>query len=203
MNVRSKYATRATSVALAASVGLSLLFSGCSPNGNGGSTVSPPVAVPGGPTQVNSTPSPAPAKIAVYIPVGDASDTKDVLVHPVADAPADSPAKAAIIALTDDPDADFPTGTRLLSIKLKDALATLDFNQLPVDPNGGEGNQSKSLNSILMTLGQFESVNSVQILVNGSPVQSGLQFPIDAPLLVIRPGQDQQAAQEPGGQKPG
>ena len=193
MNVRFKNVSRNTTISLMATVGLSLLFAGCSPKDNGGDTTTPPMAPPGVSSQTNNNPNPSPVKIAVYIPMGDATDTKDVLMHPVCDATADSPAKSAIVALTADQDSGFPTGTHLLSIKLKDAVATVDFNQVPVDLNGGEGNQQKALNSILMTLGQFESISSVQILVNGSPVKEGPQFPMDAPLDVIRPGQDQQA----------
>lgn len=201
MNERFKNVFRNTTIALAATVGLSLIFSGCSPNGNGGQATSPTTVAPGSAPGTTSA-APASIKIAVYIPVGGSTDTKDVLVHPVTDATADSPAKSAITALTADPDSGFPTGTRLLSIKLKDAQATVDFNQVPVDLNGGEGNQSKALNAILMTLGQFSSISTVQILVNGNSVKDGPQFPIDAPLDVIRPSQDQQA-QLPGGQAPG
>jgi len=203
MNVSFKNVSPGTAIALAVGfVVFSIVFAGCSPKGNGGTEGNPPTVSNGSPTQPDGSTNNASVKIAVYIPMGDATDTKDVVIHPVSGATADSPAKSAMTALVADTESGIPIGTHLLSIKLKDSLATVDFSQIPVDLNHGEGNQAKALNAILMTLGQFDSISSVQILVNGNVVKDGPQFSMDVPIDVIRPGQDQQA-QAPGGQAPG
>lgn len=179
-------------------IALALIGSGCSTsNSDDNGPHSSTGAGMAGPTVVNP-----PEKVAVYIPLGDANDMKDVIVHPANASVPGSPAKSALIALAADPDSGFPSGTHILGIDLKDGEAVLNFDQVPVNEEGGEAVQARTLNAILMTLGQFQSISTVQILVNGSAIKEAGELSLDTRLNVIRPDPVQQA-QQPGGQERG
>ena len=80
-------------------------------------------------------------------------------------------------------------GTKLESINIADGTATLDFSrELVANFHGGDTDEANAVNGILKTMGQFPTVNKVQMLVAGRPVESlGGMLVISQPLTVIRP----------------
>lgn len=106
-----------------------------------------------------------------------------------AQAATDTPAQAAISTLITAPNSPMPAGTKLESVNIADGLATVDFShQLKDNFHGGDTDEANAVNGILRALGQFPTVNRVQILVAGQPVESlGGMLVISQPLNVIRP----------------
>ena len=75
------------------------------------------------------------------------------------------------------------------SVTVADGLATVDFSrELKDNFHGGDTDEANAVNGILRALGRFPTVNRVQILVAGQPVESlGGMLVISQPLAVIRP----------------
>jgi len=67
-----------------------------------------------------------------------------------------------------------PKGTRLLDLNIKpDGLAIVDFSrELKTNHPGGSGGEALTIYAIVNTLTQFESINQVQILVEGERLES-------------------------------
>lgn len=64
--------------------------------------------------------------------------------------------------------APIPKGTRLLSVKTKDGLCTLDLSSEFVDNHpGGTAGESMTLNSIVNSLTELSGVKKVQFLIDG------------------------------------
>ena len=63
--------------------------------------------------------------------------------------------------------ATLPTGTELLDINISNGLCTVDFNEALMNGLTDSGAQLMALYSIVNTLTQFDSVEQVQILVEG------------------------------------
>ena len=103
--------------------------------------------------------------------------------------PTPAPAQSALTALLADSTSPLPTGTRLLSVRVSDGLATADFSrELRDNFTGGDSAETRAVNSILRTLGQYPTVSQVQILVEGKPIDSlGGLLVLTNPLPVIRP----------------
>lgn len=99
-----------------------------------------------------------------------------------------APAQYALNHLVVSPNSPLPVGTRLRSVTVTDGLATADFNRALKDNfHGGDTEEAQAVNAILRTLGQFPTVNRVQILVDGRRVDSlGGLIVISDPLPVIR-----------------
>ena len=110
---------------------------------------------------------------------------------PTAQSPA--PAQEAISGLISAPTSPLPPGTKLRSITISDGLATVDFSRALKDNfRGGDTQEAQTVNAILGTLGQFSTVNKVQILVEGQRVDSlGGLIVISDPLPVVRPSVEQ------------
>ena len=100
-----------------------------------------------------------------------------------------APAQEALSSLAASPASPLPTGTQLRSVNISEGLATADFSrQLRDNFHGGDTQESQTVNAILRTLGQFPTVNKVQILVDGQHIDSlGGLIVISDPLPVIRP----------------
>ncbi len=115
----------------------------------------------------------------------------------VAILPAPAPARDALNALAARPDSPLPTGTKLLSIRITDGLATANFShELRDNFTGGDSGETRTVNAILSTLGRFSTISRVQLLVQGKPVDSlGGLLTLSDPLPVIRPASG--AAQTP------
>lgn len=103
--------------------------------------------------------------------------------------PAPAPAQSALTALAAGAASPLPTGTRLLSVRVAGSLATVNFSrELRDNFAGGDSAETRAINSILRTLGQFQTVSRVQILVEGQPIDSlGGLLVLSDPLPVIRP----------------
>ncbi len=100
-----------------------------------------------------------------------------------------SPAQDALNALISQPNSPLPVGTRLLSVKVVEGLATVSFSrELRDNFAGGDSGETRAVNSILRTLGRFGTVDRAQILVEGKPIDSlGGLLELSGPLPVIRP----------------
>ena len=115
---------------------------------------------------------------------GDENNLIAVSAHIV---DAGSPARGAILALMSAPNSLFPVGTTLKHIRIENKLATVDFSSRFKEFHGSSSQGAQLLNSILKTLGQFSTIDKVQILVDGSPVDDlGGDYDIHAPLDVAR-----------------
>ncbi len=100
-----------------------------------------------------------------------------------------TPAQDALAALAAQPNSPLPAGTRLRSINLADGLATVDFSrELEANFTGGDTQGIRTVSAVLRTLGQFGTVDRVQFLVEGHPVDTlGGMLSLSDPLPVIRP----------------
>ncbi|NLY10635.1 MAG: GerMN domain-containing protein [Firmicutes bacterium] len=66
-----------------------------------------------------------------------------------------------------------PPGTRVLGLQVKDGLATVDFSEeIHNNFNGGAAMESLLLDSIVYTLTEFDTIDQVQILVEGKVIES-------------------------------
>lgn len=92
-------------------------------------------------------------------------------------AKSDSPLTTAINLVLQGPDTTkaaernctslIPAGTKLLSVRIKDGIAYLDFNEnFEINPNGIEGYNGQ-LMQLVYTATTFSTVNSVQFLIEG------------------------------------
>lgn len=129
------------------------------------------------------------------VPVGAAP----VMIPPAAGLPAPAPAQDALTALAARPDSPLPPGTKLLSVRLANGLATADFShELRDNFTGGDSGETRTVNAILSTLGRFPTVSRVQILVAGQPIDSlGGLLSLSNPLPVLRPASDAATAPTP------
>ncbi len=109
--------------------------------------------------------------------------------EPAIPLPAPAPAQTALNNLLTLPAGPLPAGTRLLSLRITDGLATVNFSHEFVDNfSGGDTAETRALNSVLQTLGQFPTVSRAQILVEGRAIDSlGGLLVLTDPLPVIRP----------------
>ena len=127
-------------------------------------------------------------------PVGAAPNTVALSTTAL---PAPAPAQNALNSLTGRADSPLPSGTKLLSIRLADGLATVDFSQeLRDNFTGGDSDETHTVNAILRTLGQFPTIDRVQLLVDGKPLDSlGGLLDLSSPLPVLRPAANTSLAQ--------
>ena len=156
---------------------------------------SPPVTAPpqtgGNVPPATPIPTPVPRQAVIYtVDLTHGTDANNYLVPqtiPLTDA--HDPAREAVRALIAVPDSPLPAGTKLMSIKIADGLATLDFSRSPVDETHGEEAQAQALESLQRTLGQFPNVSSLQITVRGRPLDA-IGEAAGGPMDVIRPSQN-------------
>lgn len=100
-----------------------------------------------------------------------------------------TPAQDALAALSTQTNSPLPAGTHLLSINLANGLASVDFShELQTNFTGGDMQGIRTVSAVLRTLGQFSTIDRVQFLVEGKPVDTlGGMLSLSAPLPVIRP----------------
>jgi len=121
-----------------------------------------------------------------------------VAAPPVAALPAPAPAQEALNALAARPDSPLPSGTKFLSVRVTNGLAMANFSHELRDNFSGDSGETRTVNAILRTLGQFPTISRVQLLVEGKPVDSlGGLLSLSDPLPVIRPASDAATAQTP------
>ncbi|HET6453554.1 MAG TPA: GerMN domain-containing protein [Armatimonadota bacterium] len=66
-----------------------------------------------------------------------------------------------------------PKGTRLLSLEVKDGLATVDLSKEFSDNfAGGSEDEALCIGAILRTLGQFPKIKKVQFKLEGEPLET-------------------------------
>ncbi len=108
-----------------------------------------------------------------------------------------APAQSALTSLLAQPNGPLPPGTKLLFLRIADGLATVNFShELQDNFSGGDTAETRAVNSVLRTLGQFPTISRVQMLVEGRPINSlGGLLVLSDPLPVIRPADDAAAAQ--------
>lgn len=95
------------------------------------------------------------------------------------------PATAALEAMVGDKDSPLPPGTKVRSVKIADKTATVDFSEEFVKNfPGGDTPEALALNAVTTLLGQFPSVEKVQILVEGKKIDTlGGNQDLDVPLV--------------------
>ncbi|MGE5578446.1 MAG: S-layer homology domain-containing protein [Bacillota bacterium] len=91
---------------------------------------------------------------------------------PKTDAPAKASMEALIAGYPGGPFLPLPKETKVLGVTIKDGLATVDFSPEIKGANVGSGGEAAILSAIVATLGQFQGVTAVQILVNGEKLDS-------------------------------
>lgn len=135
-------------------------------------------------------PTLAPQKTGVIYTVSQSGgDDNNLVAHTVRLAHSQSPARDAIEALIHSANSPIPEGTRLRSIKVEGGLATVDLSgEFQSHFHGSETEEAQTVNSVLRTLGQFASIDRVQFLVDGKPIDALSQLPLSGPLDVLRPG---------------
>ena len=75
-----------------------------------------------------------------------------------------------------------PRGTRLLSLKVKDGLATVDLSREFSDNfSGGAEDEALCISSILRTLSQFPEIKKVLFEVEGKPLDTLGHLELDGP----------------------
>lgn len=137
-----------------------------------------------------------PRAIKVYtVAQGSGGDENDLVGHTVPLKDSQQPARTALNALIDADHSPLPEGTQVRDIRIEDGLATVDFSKEFKDNfHGSDTQEAQALNSILMTLGQFSTIQRVQILVDGSTADTlGGHLDISGPLDVITPSAVRQA----------
>ncbi len=161
-------------------------------------TSPPAIAVPlGGVGQAMPPVSgPVPkARGLIYVVGASGGDDNDLVAQSVAWPSPQSPARDSLNALVQADNSPLPVGTRLRGVKIADGLATVDFSrEFQNNFHGGDTQEAQTVNSVLLTLGQFPNIDRVQILVEGKPIDALSQLPIASPLDVIRPDTVRQAA---------
>lgn len=135
----------------------------------------------------------------IYVVSPSGGDDNNLVAEPVVWRSPQSPALDSLNALAQADNSPLPSGTHLRGVKLADGLATVDFSrEFQENFHGGDTQEAQTINSILRTLGQFPTIDRVQILVEGRPIEALSQLPISGPLDVIRPDAVRQA-QNSGG----
>jgi len=77
-------------------------------------------------------------------------------------------------------------GTKINNFTIEDGVATIDFSNEVLGYGGGTTAETMLLNSVVLTLTQFEEIEAVQILIDGKKVEflpegSDISAPIPAP----------------------
>lgn len=84
-----------------------------------------------------------------------------------------------------------PSGTKLLGIKVKNGLATINFSkEFRSNFNGGSEGEALTIDAILRTLGQFPEIKRVQLLLEGKPLDTLGHIDLSGPLDVDWAGSD-------------
>ncbi|BDI32664.1 hypothetical protein CCAX7_47150 [Capsulimonas corticalis] len=190
----SKKSTRAVLTAL---LPLAVFLGACNHSGPPQNTT-PVTNNPAPPTTAAPQGPVAPVREGyIYLPSADGSgDGSELVAHKVTFDKPDDPARESLNALVAAKDTPLPAGSELRGVKIEDGLATVNFSaELKSNFHGSDTQEAQAVNSILKTLGQFPTISKVQILVDGSPVDSlGGHFEISDPLDVIRTTADAKQA---------
>jgi len=91
---------------------------------------------------------------------------------PTTATPVRAAAEALIAGMPGSPFLSLPKDTDVQIISIKDGICTVNFSQEITQVNVGSGGEGMVLSSIVATLGQFEGVDAVRILVDGQPMET-------------------------------
>lgn len=97
-------------------------------------------------------------------------------------------ARAAVLGLIQGPQsqeltASIPEGTKLLDIAISNGLCTVDFSKEFIENHsGGSAGELVTLSSIIRTLTQFDTIEQIQILVEGKKGETLGNILLDKPL---------------------
>lgn len=129
-----------------------------------------PVATPSAPSDSKM--------IAIYHVVPGSGDKRSSLkkeMVPVRDG--ENPAVTALNETAAQKDSPLPKGTQAQSVEVAEGVATVNFNKAFGDnftgAEGGDDREALIFNAVTASLGQFEGVKQVQILVDGKKVSLG------------------------------
>lgn len=176
---------RFAAVCLAA--GLVIAVAGCHNSPSPSPSPAPPQTAPTAATPLTTLPYVAPAKVAIYVLNPKATTEESVLIpHEVPVRHPQTPVTDAVQALLKAPHSPLAPGVSLRGLSVDNGSAILDFSASPIK-EGGEGAQSAGLNSLALTLGQFQQINTYQIKVQGEDAKSFGEFTADGPMEVTRP----------------
>jgi germination protein M len=143
-------------------------------------TPAPPLATPVAKVPEDTTRMVAPPKktdpknemTTVYTKSGEKLTEKTVKA-PSKDASPEEKALSALNAMAEGEGAPLPKGTKALSVKIEGDLATVDLSKEFKDNfSGGSTDEAQTINAVVNTLGQFEGVKKVQLLVEGQKLES-------------------------------
>ncbi|MGO8670919.1 MAG: GerMN domain-containing protein [Capsulimonadaceae bacterium] len=172
-----------------AAVGCAAVVAGVAGCGHSARQPVTPPAVP--PVPPVSTPPPAPVAsrtATIYAIVDTGGDANGLVPVRVTITSPSSPVKGALTALIGTSHSPLPPGTRLLGLRVKAGLATIDFSrEFQSNFRGGDLQEAQAINALRMTLGQFSVIDRVQVLVQGEAIDSlGGHFDLSQPVDVLR-----------------
>ncbi|HUV03966.1 MAG TPA: GerMN domain-containing protein [Armatimonadota bacterium] len=130
-----------------------------------------------GPAPPPPRPAEAPKKVKIYR-VAVENNQPELRATETDVRPGENPMEASLRRLIEQGDtADLanpiPKGTRLLGLKVKDGLATVNLSREFRDNfSGGSEAERLTIGAILRTLGQFPKVKRVLFLVEGKPLDT-------------------------------
>jgi hypothetical protein len=170
-------------------VGVVALLAACGSGGGGGSP-SASGSAPSASGSASKSPSASgpPTTVLVYLVRGEKVGVGGVTVTPVGGAVA----RAAVEALLAGPDAAatagglttaIPTGTRLLDLAVRGAVATVDLSGT-FTTGGGSLSMQLRVAQVVYTLTQFSPISTVAFRVDGTPVTAigGEGIVVDPPV---------------------
>lgn len=187
---------RATVALAVIMAGASLLSLGChhQPPSPGATVrepqpaVTPPAVAPTtGDDSPAATVKPPKGGGVIYTVRSKGGDANDLAPRPAHLARSLNPARDAVKELIRADGSPIPSGTALRGIKIEDGLATVDFSDaFQTNFHGSDTEEAQTVNSVLRTLGQFPTIERVQFLIEGKPIEALSQLPLNEPLPVIR-----------------
>ncbi len=186
----SKTAFAAKSLILLGAAAMSIsVLSGCeqvpsrssdsSPAPSTGASAAQPIPAIAPPPADNTTPETQPAATVYAYKLASNSasaDANGLVAVPIkmrvgsVDA-----ARVSLQSLADGPNSPLPAGTKVLGVVIDPSskLASVNFSpELKSNFHGGETEEAQVINSVLKTLGQFGSIDKVQFLIDGKPVDT-------------------------------
>jgi len=133
------------------------------------------------------TPTPPVTKpsVVVYVPHFVDSRT-EWQAKPVPVGEGEDPLRTALEHLMITRDSPFPSGTRVLRVRVVDHVAEVDFSRDLIDNfHGGSTTEAWIVESLCRTLAQFSDVEKVRILVEGKRIETiGEHIDVSEPVPV-------------------
>jgi hypothetical protein len=123
--------------------------------------------------------------VVVYVPhlVDNRTEWE---AKPVPVGEGEDPLRIALDHLMMTRDSPFPSGTRVLRVRVIDHVAEVDFSRELIDNfPGGSTTEALIVESLCKTLAQFSDIEKVRVLVEGKPIQTiGEHIDLSEPVMV-------------------